>query len=323
MNKKWFALVLCLLFVFAGAGCSSANKSMNYLAAAEAPMPEPMEDTAYYDEAEIAQMAPSAAGGNSLPVNEEGGYGGYKLIRNANLGLETKQFDDTVAFIKDKVISMGGYVSSSNVSGRKPETYTDSGRYARISVRVPQESMDHFLSDTRAISFATVVDESTGTEDITASYFDTESRLSIYKTQQERTLALLEKAESMEDIIALETELSRLTYEIEALTTQLRRWDDLVSFASVNISISEIPPNVSAAADETMGTRISDGFRRTFNAMGVFFENFVVFLLVASPVLILLGVIALVVVLIVRGSRKRKKKKQEEAQKAMEKPREE
>ena len=66
---------------------------------------------------------------------------------------------------------------------------------------------------------ATVTYESTGTEDITASYFDTESRLEIYQTQRERVLALLEEADTMEDILTLETELARLNYEIDALTT--------------------------------------------------------------------------------------------------------
>ena len=328
MKRKWIALGCCVLLALTAVGCSarkyaSSPQEAMYDNYAPAPMAEGSYDSAYG--APMASTEPempaenTAWSGTSMEMQKStGGYGGYKLIREAGLSLETRQFEDTITLIKDKVANMNGYISNSNVSGRKPETYADSGRYAHINIRIPQEGLDLFLSAARGIEFATVIDENTGSDDVTAAYFDTESRLEIYRTQQARTLALLEKAETMEDIIALETELSRLTYEIESLTTQLRRWDDLVNFATVSINISEIPPNRPIATTDTIGTRISEGIQRTWSAMLVFFENLIVYLIVISPVLLLLGVIALVTVVIVRArirkKRKTRAKAQEEAQ---------
>jgi len=60
-----------------------------------------------------------------------------------------------LAYIKEKVNVMGGYISNSHVSGRKPENYGERGRYASMTVRIPQERMESFLADARGV--ATVI----------------------------------------------------------------------------------------------------------------------------------------------------------------------
>jgi hypothetical protein len=103
------------------------------------------------------------------------------------MGLETREFDTVLAHVKQKTVDMGGYVATSYVSGKKPENYNDSGRYASVPLRIPQERMETFLSDARDI--ATVTYENSGGEDITANYFDTQSRLEIYQTQRDHIKA--------------------------------------------------------------------------------------------------------------------------------------
>lgn len=316
MKKRWLAILL-LVVLLIGAGCAAPSESAPAAPQAPAAMPAPA--------AEAPEMANNAAdrgsgwtgGSGSSDLKGETGtsqeapaqqnYGGHKIIKTAGLGLETREFESDLAYIKQKVVDMGGYVASSYITGRKPENYNEPGRYANLSMRIPQERMEAFLAEARGV--ATVTYENSGGEDITSSYFDTESRLKIYQTQRDRIMGLLEKAETMEDIISLETELSRLTYEIENLTTQLKRWDDLVDFATVNIDLTEIPPAMAVASDDSVGTRISEGFNRTLSGIAVFFENLFVFIIAASPALVLIAVIVVVVVLIVRNRRKKIAKK--------------
>lgn len=308
MKKKIIIGILTLaLLLGLVAGCSApaamkqfaAGADMAYTTAAAEPAAPaapaaPMPESAMMDSGGWENGTEEALNSSST--------GGYKIIRTANLSLETRNFDTDLAYIKEKVNVMGGYISSSHVSGRKPENYGDRGRYANMTVRIPQERMESFLADARGV--ATVVSESTGGEDITASYFDTESRLAVYTAQRERILKLLETATRMEDVIVLEQEHARLTYEIESLTTQVRRWDDLVDMATVHIDLNEIAPASASASDDSFGTRVSEGIARTFASMSVFFENLLVFLIVASPVLILIAVIALIIVFLIRRGRK-------------------
>ena len=319
MKKRWFALFLCAVLLFgAVAGCAARSESPVASSAPAAPaMPAPAEkpaaDSGYTgasqesDKSGWSNGSGSASAGGATSDNATAPeYGGHKIIKTASMGLETREFDSDLAYIKQKVTDMGGYVATSYISGRKPESYSDPGRYASLSLRIPQERMDTFLADARGI--ATVTYENSGGEDITASYFDTQSRLEIYTIQRDHIKALLENPNTpLEDRILVEQELFRLTYEIENLTTQLKRWDDLISYATISIELNEIPPAVAVASNDDFGTRINEGLRNTLSGLSVFFENLVVFLIVASPVLIIIAVVVIVIVVLARRRRRNKK----------------
>ncbi len=320
MKKRWLAALLVVILLI-GAGCAAPNGLKTESAAPQAPaMPAPAaeapefaaDDKAKADRGGWTGGSGELGGGSPAATQapsetEEQNYGGHKIIKTASMGLETREFEIDLNYIKQKAVDMGGYIASSYVTGRKPENYGDPGRYANLSLRIPQQRMEAFLAEARGV--ATVTYENSGGEDITSAYFDTESRLKIYETQRDRIMALLAKAETMEDIISLETELSRLTYEIENLTTQLKRWDDLVNFSTVSIDINEIPPAMAVASDDTIGTRITEGFNSTLSGLAVFFENLLVFIIAASPALLLIALIVVVIILSVRGHRRKKAKK--------------
>ena len=327
MKRRWLA-VLLLAVLLIGAGCAAQAPSAT--SAPAMPAPEAPAARAPQFESDSGSTADRAGGwtsgsgdlkGNAsapqeapAPVPstaEEANYGGHKIIKTASMGLETREFESDLNYIKQKVVDMGGYIASSYVTGRKPENYGDPGRYANLSLRIPQQRMEAFLAEARGV--ATVTYENSGGEDITSAYFDTESRLKIYETQRDRIMALLEKAETMEDIITLETELSRLTYEIENLTTQLKRWDDLVDFATVNIDINEIPPAMAVASDDSVGTRITEGFNSTLSGMIVFFESLFVFIIAASPALVLIALIVFIILFFTRRHSRKMAKKRAEA----------
>lgn len=312
MKKRLIAIILgtlLLVSVFAGCAVMKSEDSVSVeTAAPAAPMPAemPAADSGTAGSAQDAEKGGGWLNGAEAQESTAPDYGGHKIIKTASVGLETREFDTVLAHVKQKVADMGGYVATSYVSGKKPENYNDSGRYASVSLRIPQERMETFLADTRDI--ATVTYENSGGEDITANYFDTQSRLEIYETQRDHIKALLENPDTpLEDRIPVEQELFRLTYEIENLTTQLRRWDDLVAFASVTIEIREIPPAMAVASNDDFGTRVSEGLKNTLSGMAVFFENLVVFLIVASPALLVIAVIVIVIVVLVRRRRRKRR----------------
>ena len=314
MKKRWIAFLLIAALLLSATACASKAQD-NYAAmgAPAAPAPAAAEEPAAMEEAYSYDMAAENEKGDwganttataQAQAQQQNNYGGHKIIKTADLSLETREFEAVVAAVNQKVSELGGFVASSNTSGKKPENYGDSGRYAYMSVRIPQENMESFIQSTKGL--ATVTFESTGGEDVTYAYYDTESRLKIYETQRARSLELLATADSSESVIALETELSRITYEIESLTSDLKRWDDLVAFSTVSLNINEIAPVSAVADNDSFGTRISEGFMNTLSGIGVFFENLLVFLIVMLPVLVLLGVIAIIVIAIVRARRRQK-----------------
>ncbi|HWS28619.1 MAG TPA: DUF4349 domain-containing protein [Clostridia bacterium] len=301
-----FALVL-LLLLFAGCAASAPNEATYDSAASEpqaAPAPDSLRGSG---EAEDEKPKGAAESQTDLPD-----YGGHKIIRTFSVSFETDTFDSDLSAITKSAMDMGGYVESSQVNGRKPEVYSDAGRNAYLTLRIPAEKADEFVEGVKG--YGTLISANENAKDVTEAYFDLETRLEVLHTQLDRLKSILVTTDNLADIIALEKEIADVTLQIEQFTTEVRRYDGLISYATVTVSIEELRLNEGPAAQATVGERIDRGFTDTLYGVGTFFVNLFVFLVSALPVLVVLGVIALIVVLIVRGSQKRRKKKEESVQ---------
>lgn len=260
-----------------------------------------------YDREESG-IAPSEPSATQAPVDGNGNTIGVpdaqmKIIRRVWLEMNSKNFDSDMAAIQAAAAMGGGFVESSNVNGRKPVEWNDSGRYANLVLRIPSENLDWFLN--YANTLGEITQQNIGSEDVTAAYFDTEAHVQTLRIQLERLEAILAESEKLADVLALETEIARVRYEVEQYTTNLKQWDRLVKYSTVSISIHEEttlsrPEYTSPALGERMGTALRRSFNSTLDAL----ENFAVFLVSIIPTLIILIPIAIVVFIIVRLAKK-------------------
>ena len=309
-------LLITLLFGVMYAGCSSGAPSA----------PQKANESAIYDEMEYdstvggnapaaapsATAAPAGSGGYNEEQGIDNAFGvpedGRKVIRSASLVIETKEFDNDMMALQNKATELGGYIETSNVQGRKPIEWNEAGRNAYMSFRIPTAKLGGFL--TAAQSVGLVVEQQLGSDDITSQYFDTESHVNTLRIQLSRLEAILAESAKLEDVLKLETEIARVRYEIEALTTDLKRWDRLVDYATVRIDLYELstlqrPTNTTAPI--TLGDRMRDTLSRSFNGVLDFLEDLLIILVALLPVLPILAVIGAIIWLIVRGARKRAK----------------
>lgn len=323
--KKWGAALLAALTLSAAlSGCSSSapqNKAAydgGYTeswdaaewetespAATEAPAPAPEErgwDT-----------ASTAAGGESIEAIEQSQQA-QKLIKNVWMSLETRSFDAAMAAIKEEAEALGGYVESSSVNGRKPAEWSDAGRTASLMLRIPAQQLDAFLSKTGELF--DVVSQSSDVQNVTTHYYDTAARKKTYETQLERLESLLTDAAELSDVLALETEIARVRYEVESLDTTLRNLDKQVSYSTVTLDIRELNGfERPQAAQQELGERMGNAFAESFRSAGEGLKDFAVFLSSSVPVLLGLAVLALLVVLVCKLVKKSRKKAQKKQQK--------
>lgn len=233
-----------------------------------------------------------------------------KIIRNADISLETKEFDVSIEKLQSLVTELGGYISQANVSVYNSYYQLHSANY---TIRIPADKFDQFLAYREDVG--SILSTNVWTDDVTDSYYDMEARLESLETKRTRLLELLEKAETMENIIALESELSNTIYEIESITGSLNRLDDRIAFSTINVYIDEVRETTEPVAlPKTLGERISQQFQNTINGLTDFGENFIVWIVGASPVLLILAVAAVLVVVIVKhGAGKRAARREEKA----------
>ena len=229
MKKRLLPLFLALLLSLSACGSSSGGTT-NSAAAGDA--------SADNGWAEAAMDAADTADGADFSAVRRNA----KLILNADLSLETQDFEKSAADIEKMTAEAGGYIESSG-------TYGDTGsRSANYTLRVPQEKFEQFYAQLGENMH--VVSRSRSSEDVTEQYTDIETRLATLQTKHERLLSLLEKADKMEDIISLENALADCEYEIDSLTGSKRHYDDLVGFSTFYINLREVQ-TLTATADGT------------------------------------------------------------------------
>ena len=267
MKKRLLPLFLALLLSLSACGSSSGGTASSAAAG------DASADNGW---AEAAMDAADTAGGADFSAVRRNA----KLILNADLSLETQDFEKSAADIEKMTAEAGGYIESSG-------TYGDTGsRSANYTLRVPQEKFEQFYAQLGENMH--VVSRSRSSEDVTEQYTDIETRLATLQTKHERLLSLLEKADKMEDIIALENALADCEYEIDSLTGSKRRYDDLVGFSTFYINLREVQ-TLTATADGTgFGAQLTQAAKTGARGLADVVRGTILGVVMFWPVVILL-----------------------------------
>ncbi|MBQ6115986.1 MAG: DUF4349 domain-containing protein [Oscillospiraceae bacterium] len=230
-----------------------------------------------------------------------------KMIFTGQIELETLTFDQAVSDIGALVENVGGYYEEQSVSG-----YASGYRYANYVIRVPSEQFSRFCREVGDVCHTLRVN--TSQENISESYYDTESRLNTAKTKLARLQELLSRAESLEDIITIESAIADTEQTIDRLSGTLRSYDNLVDYATVRVSLQEVY-RLSGTQDAplTLGQRIGNAFTSGLAGVGDFFEGLLVFLAYAWFWLLLLAAIVVVVIAVIRRRTARRRRKKAES----------
>lgn len=294
--KKLISILLAVLMLLALCACGA--KSNDYAASEPQAAPALYEsaamDTGYYEE--------SGFGSNDIPLSEpteetsdsaSADLNPDKIIYSADATVETTDFDATVQGVSELVNAHGGFIESSSVNGtnyyNKSRGY-QSNRSAYYVIRIPSSDFNEVMNSLSTLG--NVPYTHCYTENISARYYDTQARLNAYKTQEQSLLNMMELAESVEDIIAIEDKLSEIRYQIESLQTSLNSWDRQVDFSTIDLSVEEVREYTPETKEKVSYVKqLWLSLRDGLVGVGEFFKDFLVWFLGALPTLIVLGVL--------------------------------
>lgn len=189
-----------------------------------------------------------------------------KLVRTATLRMRVDQVGAAAADVRAIAVGLGGVVSSENISsgdgGDVPvpdatgaaggaasdattaATRTESGT---MTVQVPSAKLDAALDQLGKLG--SVLQRTTSTDDVTATYVDTASRVATMQASIARLRALMAQTSEIGQIVSLETELSKREADLESMQATLAALDQQTTMSTVSISLA----TKAAAAAETPG----------------------------------------------------------------------
>lgn len=231
-----------------------------------------------------------------------------KIITKVNLEVETQDFDNLIDTIKKDIAKLDGYEEKTEISGKRYYS-SNTSRYGNIVARIPKERLNEFVEIVK--ENGNVINESSSSENVTLQYVDTESRKKSLEIEQERLFAILEKAESLEDIVTLESRLSSIRHDLQMYETELRTIDNQVEYSTVTISVYEVERMTPVEDKETMLVRIKNGFNKTIYDISEGLKNFVVWFVVNLPYIIIWAAVISAGALIIKKICKKYKNKKE------------
>lgn len=337
MRKYHSAIISALLaaaMLLQGCGASasyatksSADNAIVYETTA-APMPAAeayaAEEEVYIEEGwaespEETVAASTAAENGGIGI--EGGESvktGEKLVYTCYLSLQSVDFEETRQSLNELIRSHGGIVEQEEQTDNAWNWYFEDYRkssgtlHLYLVVRIPSDRYFDFL-DGVAETESRIISQNQHVENITRRYSEVATTIESLQIQEKNLLEMMDKAETIEEMITVEARLSEVQNELKMHKNDLSRMDTDVAYSTVTIDLEEVleyKEEREPRKQETFVDRLKASFENSWDNIKGFLEGLLFFIIEAGPILILVGGIVtgivFLILAIVRKSGNRK-----------------
>lgn len=254
---KYFKLFSIILLVLCIQSCE--NKATNAGKYANAALPVPDEEPSYQNYIADSAASPQKEEKQQQPkekkqpiVNVEWDK---KIIKTALLNLEVKDYTGYYSSLREKIKNLGGYIAQEE---QRQSAYKIENT---LVIKVPVEQFDNAL--VQLTDKAEKLNEKKITsQDVSAEYIDTRSRMESKKQVRQQYIALLKQAKNMEDILNVQSEINSIQEEIEAAAGRVEYLGHSSAYSTINLTYYQVLNSSASDNDKpSFGTRISAAFK--------------------------------------------------------------
>ncbi len=283
------------------ASCSSGNETAvdegSYAAIQYAPMMEEAEIEMMDSSANYSKSATTTAEslGTDAIQSIEITQPDRKIIKDVYLELETKDYENALSEINIFVERLGGYIQSkSTYGGSNYNGYDYYEKNAYIVAKIPADKLEEFTGEVGELCHVVSSEESA--QDVTDRYFDTARRIEVLTAEEDTLLELLVQSTDLNQIIALQSRLSEIRYEIESLEASLRNIDNAVAYSTVSISLNEVVEYEEIEKEPiSFAERFAQSFDNGIDNLINLTEDFLLTSVESGPVLLFIALIVFVI----------------------------
>ncbi|MDD2798727.1 MAG: DUF4349 domain-containing protein [Bacteroidales bacterium] len=238
MKKSILLLVVIQFFLW---GCGSKS-------------PKPSSVSSVVCENEVIANEDNAA--SPPPLDSQ-----RKLTKDGSISFTVKNPEKTTMFIKNEIKRFGGYISSEKSNGGA------TNKEYNISIEVPSANFDSLLQILEKFEdVVSVENRNIEIHDVTSQYIDLEARMKIKKASEQKMLALLDKAKTLTETLAVEKQLTELRAEIESDEGQFKYLNQQISYSTLDVNYYEKDKKESSFWKDFFGA-ISNGWTLFLNLM--------------------------------------------------------
>jgi hypothetical protein len=252
----------------------------------------------------------------SLTSGEDSDKVTRKLVKTVYLSAETEDLDSFETSLGKQVSDVGGYIESSSISNGNGAVYYDDPsysssssqtRYGSYTIRIPAEKLDSFVAEVSGET--NVLSQSTNVDDITLQYVDNQSKIDALKIEQQNLMDMLKKAETVEDMIAIQAQLTSVNADLQSYQSQQNYYDNQVDYATLNVDVTEVQKYTPAVEKDTP-TRMKEGLEKNWHQFLVNLREFAIWFVSNLPYIIFWVVFAIIFIVIFKAIRRHSRKYQ-------------
>lgn len=204
-----------------------------------------------------------------------------QIVKHAELSIEVAQgsVTDTFDRVADVARRREGFVVTSSTSS------FDTGQAsAELTMRVPAEQFDAARADLAGMGKVRSVQ--VGGEDVTAQLVDLDARLRALRAEEDALTALLGRAGSVGEVLAVREQVSSTRLEIEQLAAQQASIADRAAFSTLRVSLIE-PGAAGISPEPEPATGLARSVERALDGAVAVAGGMVVVLGYLLPVVVL------------------------------------
>lgn len=219
-----------------------------------------------------------------------------KIIKDGRMGIKVKEVGKGKEAVDLLVSKYDAYYAS--------EAYNDysSSLVFDLTIRIPSKDYENFIADIEA-GDAEVSYKNIDARDVTEEFYDLETRLANKRSYLARYRELLKKANSIKEILEVETYIRSLEEEIESAEGRLRLLGNQVDYSTLSLNLSqekEIKPSPRDDFGHRMKIALSAGWAG--------FVSFVVMLFYVWPLWVIVAIVVFLVFYTIRKQNRRRRK---------------
>src|ERR1700730_4226965 len=159
--------------------------------------------------------------------------GDRNLILTAKIDMRSKDPWATSDRAQAIASGLGGDVLNLSQSG------TADTRSASLTIRVPSSRFGDALQQLKALE-GEVQTSGVSAQDVTDQFVDLQARLTAKQAEEQRYIAILNRANTIDEILKVDASLGSVRTQIEQLTAQINSIKERTDFSTISMSISTL-----------------------------------------------------------------------------------
>lgn len=178
-----------------------------------------------------------------------------KIIKNATVSIEINDYKIYYSSLKEKIRNLGGYVA------QEEQSQSDYKIQSTVVIKVPVDRFDNAVASLTT-GTEKINEMKISSQDVSAEYVDTRSRIEAKKQFRNRYMDLLKQAKNMEEILSVQSEINSIQEEIESATGRLNYLGQSAAYSTINLTFFQVLN--TSANDEltpTFGSKMKDAFK--------------------------------------------------------------